>query len=501
MSGVDFGAFDPASELRRQRRPTRWTEITVKPTVNDDVRELPGSGAGIRVATIATGPSPWPWASSSSFSVEVTAEDGETAKTYTVTVTRAAAAPGLTTPIELCLTIQWTRARKSPWTWNTTRIRSTRLRLPGTLVERRLRRRVGNDRYVPGGRGPGVPGASPTTCAPRWLYRRGQHFVPRQRGAGLGHRRPSRSTPRSNNSRNSRRATSTDATLSGLDLSGVNFGTFDPATTGYTASVAHDVRQTTVTPTTNDNGATYAIKLDGVAGCGRRDFARRGRQRHHVDVTAEDGETTKTYTVTVTRDAPPLSTDATLSSLTLSDAPFTFASDTTSYEVNVAHDVDQTTVTATANDDGATYAIKLDGVTDADGVIPLAVGSNVITVEVTAEDGNTAKTYKVTVSRAAPAAPPDAPDQPTGEVLEPGKVTLDWEDVDGATGYQVGLWSQPNLLPLPSDDMPGVTVRMNGSSARLSGLPAEWSHYWLRVRASNDGGTSGWSDWLTLENQ
>ena len=34
---------------------------------------------------------------------------------------------------------------------------------------------------------------------------------------------------------------STDATLNGLTLSGVDFGTFDPATTGYTASVANDV--------------------------------------------------------------------------------------------------------------------------------------------------------------------------------------------------------------------------------------------------------------------
>ena len=67
--------------------------------------------------------------------------------------------------------------------------------------------------------------------------------------------------------------------------------------------------------------------------------------------------------------------------------------------------VDQTTVTATANDDGATYEIKLDGVTNDDGVIPLAVGQNVITVEVTAEDGNTAKTYTVTVTRAGAPGP------------------------------------------------------------------------------------------------
>ena len=101
----------------------------------------------------------------------------------------------------------------------------------------------------------------------------------------------------------------------------------------------------------------------------------------------------------------PLSTDATLSSLTLGDAPYiivAFASDTTSHDVNVANDVTQTTVTPTTNDNEATYAIKLDGVTDADGTVSLAVGSNVITVEVTAEDGNTVKTYTVTVTRAEP---------------------------------------------------------------------------------------------------
>ena len=84
-----------------------------------------------------------------------------------------------------------------------------------------------------------------------------------------------------------------------------------------------------------------------------------------------------------------------LSGLTLSGVPFTFASDTASYVVNVANDMDETTVTATANDGGATYVVKLGGVTDEDSVVPLAVGSNVITIEVTAEDGKTAKTYTV----------------------------------------------------------------------------------------------------------
>ena len=102
----------------------------------------------------------------------------------------------------------------------------------------------------------------------------------------------------------------------------------------------------------------------------------------------------------------PPSTDATLSGLTLSGVAFgTFASATTGYTANVANGVDETTVTPTTNDDGATYKVKLDGVADDDKVIPLSVGANVITVEVTAEDGNAAKTYTVTVTRAAPPAP------------------------------------------------------------------------------------------------
>ena len=123
--------------------------------------------------------------------------------------------------------------------------------------------------------------------------------------------------------------------------------------------------------------------------------------------------------------APP--GDAMLSALTLSDVTLAFASTTTEYTANVANGVDETTVTPTVNDDGATYTIKLGGVTDADEVIPLAVGSNVITIEVTAEDGNTAKTYTVTVTRAAPSASGPAATielSPPGPVAEGTEVTV-----------------------------------------------------------------------------
>ena len=149
-------------------------------------------------------------------------------------------------------------------------------------------------------------------------------------------------------------------------------------------------------------GASYVVKLGGVEDDDREISLAVGSNVITIEVTAEDGETTWTYTVTVTRAEPP-STDASLSALTLSGIDFgTFASGTTSYTAQVTNSVTQTTVTPTVNDSGASYVVKLGGVTDADGEIALSVGSNVITVAVTAEDDSTTRTYTVTVTRAEP---------------------------------------------------------------------------------------------------
>ena len=182
---------------------------------------------------------------------------------------------------------------------------------------------------------------------------------------------------------------STDATLSALTLSDIDFGTFAPGTTSYTAEVANSVSQTTVSPTVNHSGASYVIKLDGASDADGVIALGVGSNVITVEVTAQDGQTTRTYTVTVTRAAEP-SSDATLSSLTLSGADFgTFDPTTTSYRARVASETTETTVTPTVNHSAASYVIKLDGVTDADGVVSLSDGSNVITVDVTAEDGET----------------------------------------------------------------------------------------------------------------
>ena len=89
-----------------------------------------------------------------------------------------------------------------------------------------------------------------------------------------------------------------DATLSALSLSGIDIGTFAAATTAYTVSVAHDTSGTTVTATAAHSAAAVSIQP------GPEVNLAVGANEITVTVTAEDGETTQAYTVTVTREGP-----------------------------------------------------------------------------------------------------------------------------------------------------------------------------------------------------
>ena len=116
------------------------------------------------------------------------------------------------------------------------------------------------------------------------------------------------------------------------------------------------------------------------------------------------------------RRAVALSTDATLSGLTVYDGSSnltlspSFASGTEAYTASAAYDIATVTVTANKNQADATIA-WLDAsdatLADADAMaaghqVALEAGANTFKVKVTAEDGTTTKTYTVTVNRATP---------------------------------------------------------------------------------------------------
>ena len=104
------------------------------------------------------------------------------------------------------------------------------------------------------------------------------------------------------------------------------------------------------------------------------------------------------------------SNNANLSALGLSNGALSpsFNSSTISYTANVANAVSNITATPTKSDANATIQVRVNGGSYANVVSgspsssqSLNVGSNIIDVKVTAQDGTTIKTYTITVSRSA----------------------------------------------------------------------------------------------------
>ena len=446
LSGIDFGTFASGTTSYTAPVANSVSQTTVPPTVNDSgasyIIKLGGVEHADGVVSLSVG--------SNVITVEVTAEDDSTTQTYTVTATRAAPPPTDATLRGLTLSgIDF-----------------------GTFAS-------GTTSYT----AQVADSVSQTTVTPT-VNHSGASYIIKLGGVtdtdgvvslSVGTNviivevtAEDDSTTQTYTVTVTRAAPPpTDATLSGLTLSGIDFGTFASGTTSYTAQVANSVSQTTVTPTVNHSGASYIIKLGGVTDTDGVISLSVGNNVITVEVTAEDGSTTQTYTVTVTRAAPP-PTDATLSGLTLSGIDFgTFASGTTSYTAQVADSVSQTTVTPTVNHSGASYVIKFDGVEDADGVVSLSVGSNAVTVEVTAEDDSTTRTYTIMVTRAAPAAPA-AP--PSSNATLSG-LTLSGIDfgafAPGTISYTAAVAnsvSQATVSPTPNHSGASYIIKLDGAT-------------------------------------
>lgn len=176
------------------------------------------------------------------------------------------------------------------------------------------------------------------------------------------------------------RAFSSDATLKSITLSAGTIP-FDANITDYTVNVANNVESIDVAGTANHPAATVSGNLTGKT-------LEVGDNAVILTVAAEDGTTTKIYTVTIHR----LSNDATLSSLALSAGDISFDANTTNYSVYLSKEISSIDIAGTANHPAATVSGNETGMT-------LKVGNNAANITVTAEDGTT-KTYTVTVVRA-----------------------------------------------------------------------------------------------------
>ena len=291
----------------------------------------------------------------------------------------------------------------------------------------------------------------------------------------------------------------TVATLAGLGLSsGTLSPAFASATTSYTATVGNATTSVTLTPTLTDTRAT--MKVNGVAVASGSASAAIplavGSNPLSVVVTALNGTTTSTYTVTVTRAA---SSVATLAALTPSSGTLspTFASATTSYTDSVSNAITSVTVTPTLTDTTAT--MKVNGVAVASGTasaaIPLAVGANPLSVVVTAQNGTTTSTYTVTVTRAASSIATLAGLTVSGGTLIPGFNSA-------TTSYVVGLSAvaaSVTVTPTVSDAT--ATVKVNGTPVPASAaLPLVAGSNTITVTVTAQDGVTNTSYILTIDN-
>jgi len=253
---------------------------------------------------------------------------------------------------------------------------------------------------------------------------------------------------------------SSDATLSALTLSSGSLSPgFASGTLAYTASVANSVSSLIVTPTTNDANATATVNGASPAtpvtlALGSNTVTVQVTAQETVQVSAQDGVTTQSYTVAVTRAA---SSDATLSALALSQGSLSpsFTSGTLAYTASVAHSVSSLIVTPTTNDANATATVN--GASPATPVT-LAVGGTTVTVQVTAQDGST-QSYTVAVTRAASS---DA----TLSALALSQGSLSPSFASGTLAYTASVPnSVSSLIVTPTTNDANATATVNGASA------------------------------------
>jgi gliding motility-associated-like protein len=290
------------------------------------------------------------------------------------------------------------------------------------------------------------------------------------------------------------RAASANADLSALSsTAGALTPGFASGTTSYTASVGNGTTSVTVTPTVADATATIEVRVNAGAYAAVASAAASsalnlnvGANPIDVRVTAQDGTTLKTYTITVTRAA---SSNADLSALSSTAGALTpgFASGTTSYTASVGNGTTSVTVTPTVADATATIEVRVNAgayaavaSAAASSALNLNVGANPIDVRVTAQDGTTLKTYTITVTRAASANADLSALSSTAGALTPGFAS-------GTTSYTASVGNgttSVTVTPTVADATATIEVRVNAGAYAAVASAAASSALNLNVGAN-----------------
>ncbi|MDD9269220.1 cadherin-like beta sandwich domain-containing protein [Paenibacillus sp. GCM10023248] len=183
---------------------------------------------------------------------------------------------------------------------------------------------------------------------------------------------------------------------------------FQSAGTSYSATVPYSTSHVALTSVLKDQAAT--MEVNGIAVSSGTATAPIpldvGSNTITVVTRSQDTTQSMTYTVDVTRSAP--STNSNLSMLAVTDYELTYPfqpAQTAYYLPELAYAADQIILTPTVSHPNATVEVKANEAAYAavssgspSSPLPLEVGSNVISVKVTAQDGSS-KVYTITVKR------------------------------------------------------------------------------------------------------
>ena len=290
---------------------------------------------------------------------------------------------------------------------------------------------------------------------------------------------------------------SSDATLTSLTASGVDFGTFSAATASYYVHVPNTVVSTTIAPTPADAAAFVTITpADADSDTdGHQVSVPVGQQTDiTVDVLSSDGSTSSTYVLEIVSvDAAELSDDATLSSLSISDLCCGavdlqhFDSATTTYDAHMTVTGGDTrpipmNVVAVTTEPAATVVITPhDVAASRDGhQIALGIGYTEVVIAVKSSDGTTQQDYRVRVTRAVPSGgwtmpgwgAPAARHGTTANRL-------------GATSNPQGIWSDGITMWVANDDPTRNKVQCVAGMMNAYKLPTRQYLPWTSFGGNN----------------
>ena len=290
------------------------------------------------------------------------------------------------------------------------------------------------------------------------------------------------------------------SSVTGIQSLASNLGAVRTGEVAYSGGVVEGVDLAFIRPSPADPGASVEARVNAgsfVALPSSGVFSLpllKGDNTIEIRVTAADGSTTQTSTIAVTRILP--SSNAELVSLVTSSGSLspTLSAATSLYSVTVSNGTSELTVRPTTADGNAVVTVNGIGVVSGANSIPinLDVGSNSVITQVLAEDGVTAKTYALAVTRQFKATDLFS--------LDPSYGILDPVFTAGTTSYNLVVPYFVSVLGFtPTAAVEGATVTVYGApveagaSSSPIGLEAGENTITTVVPAQGGGSTETYS--------